>query len=575
MSISFFSPIYAGPNASSHERCPFLRCTTHFFDFGQKAYTISHSNSFKIDVIEREDVQPSWMMTMVRIIALATLIIPLLMAIGSWIYRSVNSFQVVQLENHLHKLPDELITTIFKHAGPANLTLASTCKKNQEIIEKEPSLRGHRLILETLKHCYEEVKDLEDPEKSSTLFNLVRSLSPIDARMATQITGTIVDQFHCHKSRAFIVIAESLLESDPKKAEEILERAFTSINRAAATRTADEARMEIARNFAVLPECLKRALDIANSITNPFQKSTALAAVSLNLVKHNPQKADEVATEAYATGRFLNSFEKIQVLTEIAKSVASYNPLKTYEIAKECLEILKNSVRNRFSRSAYLISHLLPILKQEDASDFAEQALTLLKTFENSRYTLPQFAKVLAPSNLSRALEVLRDIEELSPIELNISLIQIAEKVLPLDSVQIIDECIKRADNFPKKYKIESLAAIARVLTQANPIKALELAEIAYAEAQTIQDENEKLELLVEILNVLAPLNHKRGEEVADLAMGSNTQDPATKQALQETIMHALVKINPEKVVEIANTIESSISKLEILSNTARILWRV
>lgn len=67
--ISLFSPIYGGPNT---ENCAFLRGTTQFFDFGQRAYTVLRSEDGKVKV-EESDSKPSWAMIALCVALLFTL----------------------------------------------------------------------------------------------------------------------------------------------------------------------------------------------------------------------------------------------------------------------------------------------------------------------------------------------------------------------------------------------------------------------------------------------------------------------------------------------------------------------
>lgn len=95
MSISFFSPIHAGTNYNPKESCAFLRGSIHLFNFGQKAYRIQSFDDRSIKAFEVQGEEPSWIGITLRVMAIATVIIPLIMLMGALIYRSLNSFQAV------------------------------------------------------------------------------------------------------------------------------------------------------------------------------------------------------------------------------------------------------------------------------------------------------------------------------------------------------------------------------------------------------------------------------------------------------------------------------------------------
>ena len=93
MSVSLFSPIVKNNLIPLEENCSSLRFTTQFFNFGQKAYTITKIDKTMTEVKENTE-KPSWLMTIVRIIAIATVIIPITMFLLLCIYRLANSFKV-------------------------------------------------------------------------------------------------------------------------------------------------------------------------------------------------------------------------------------------------------------------------------------------------------------------------------------------------------------------------------------------------------------------------------------------------------------------------------------------------
>ena len=97
MSVSFFSPIYKGSKKHSIERCAFLRSSIHLFNFGQQAYHIHHFDNQSIHVkSEKKGIKPSWIGVTLRVIVIATVIIPLIALLGAIVYRSLNRFQVMQ-----------------------------------------------------------------------------------------------------------------------------------------------------------------------------------------------------------------------------------------------------------------------------------------------------------------------------------------------------------------------------------------------------------------------------------------------------------------------------------------------
>lgn len=88
--FSLLTPIYSAGPPHPLERWSFLRGATHFFHFGGKAYEIA-ALSGTLSLKESAN-KPSWVGVALRVAALFTLILPLLMLIAALIYRSTNSF---------------------------------------------------------------------------------------------------------------------------------------------------------------------------------------------------------------------------------------------------------------------------------------------------------------------------------------------------------------------------------------------------------------------------------------------------------------------------------------------------
>ena len=97
MNISLLSPIY--PNTHLKENLSFLRFSTHFFDFGQTAYRVKNIRANGIEVKEHLRERPSWIGTLLRVVAIMTIIIPLIMLLGLAIYTLVNNFYLAPPSN--------------------------------------------------------------------------------------------------------------------------------------------------------------------------------------------------------------------------------------------------------------------------------------------------------------------------------------------------------------------------------------------------------------------------------------------------------------------------------------------
>lgn len=154
MSISFFAPIHSRAVSLGPEKCAFLNITTHFFNLGQKAYTIRNCEHSKIMLLERKVSQASWVQTLLRVVAFITVIIPLLMLIGLLIYRAVNNFEVIRFENaQVNAQLENVIKLLASTLSVKDLlNLRATSKSNLGIVESIliERLNQGRIILREL-----------------------------------------------------------------------------------------------------------------------------------------------------------------------------------------------------------------------------------------------------------------------------------------------------------------------------------------------------------------------------------------------------------------------------------------
>lgn len=94
MTISLFSPIHSNCQ-HPQENCSFLRLSNSIFNWGQKAYEIKlYTGGSSLELIEIKGSRPSFMDVILRIVSYMTIIIPLIMLIGTLIYRALNNFVI-------------------------------------------------------------------------------------------------------------------------------------------------------------------------------------------------------------------------------------------------------------------------------------------------------------------------------------------------------------------------------------------------------------------------------------------------------------------------------------------------
>lgn len=142
MNVNLLSPIYSGINHPK-EKYPFLRGMGHLFDFGQPGYTIRAVDLNTLELVQRKGTSPSWMNTLLKVVAILTVIIPLICLLGTLIYRSVNRFQMINEQEV--SLPQEIQMLI---ASKMNLSvlllLRGASKQFKQVVE---TILSERLAL--------------------------------------------------------------------------------------------------------------------------------------------------------------------------------------------------------------------------------------------------------------------------------------------------------------------------------------------------------------------------------------------------------------------------------------------
>lgn len=510
MSISFFSPIYPDFNPHPLEKCHFLQKTTHFFDFGQKGYTIQrYDNNARIEIIELNTAPPTWIGIALRIIACLTLIIPMLMLIGALIYRGINNFQLGETSNKLDKLPDEILIEIFGWSGPYCLKAGSTCKKYSEIVEKTDSLKKYRIILRTLEESYIDANTLA--EKDKPLSKIVNNLALMDPLKAVEIVAAIIEP--SHKIESLSAIAEALFFSNPEYAD----------------------------------DAEKQAIRLANAIGDDFEKALTLATIAKALSRSKPVKSVELADQALAiiNSMHLEGIKNFEAMALIAKATANTKPQKALELLEQAF--IK-----------------LPSLEGEENLTIIPIFCQVLLVF---KVIFPFVDLQKAATVLNCALEKSATITSKFPRSLTLACIAPCfsnpQRQILLE--QATAEANQEADS---RLKSIVLAVICAVMHPAP--KARETAEKALALANNLPENTIKYECLIMIAGFLEIMDPQNSENILEemIAKCSRIHGLDKAQVLGKAA-DELSFLNPVRAIDVAKTIDLPLQRSTALSTIA------
>lgn len=558
MTITFFAPIYSD-QPHPLERFGFLRSTTHFFDFGQNGYLIRYyDHNGKLEVLEKEGERPSWISILLRVVAIATVIMPLVMLIGAWIYRALNTFEVTFPENKFNDLPLDVLRKIFTMTGPSVLRLCATNKANRQIIEAKPEvqkngemvecqnpLSDYQIILKALEECYIEIKrgngDSSFPFNGVDLrrgsFELICLLAPIDPQKTLELLGPGESFLN---SIALANIAHAFMP-DRKKALELIQKA---LDIAEGCDNKDDALEVIVRVLASLE--FEKALQLTEQMQVGLPKIKAL--VSMAKATSNSEVAGTLLEQAISKASEFQreSKESIQAREVILQACALMNHEKGLELIDEAVSISSLVVKSNFERTKALagLAKAVSLFDSCSAADILKSAIKAGIEGQRTDHGLQK-----------EILKVLSLLE-------------------PMDGSQVADCLIEIVNQYDEDLKSASLAQIAVALSSINPTKAKEVLALALTAYDSINEEQTRervknlprggllfsiphdedtlaLRVHMEIAKAIALLNLTRMEDWIEQA----TLIAAEGVSLKCVLAKALAEIDFKRGVDSANSI--------------------
>lgn len=555
MSISFFSPIYVANDSHPLEKCGFLRGTTQFFDFGQRAYTILPNQNGIIELSGIDGDQPSWIGIALRVAALLTVIIPLIMCLGVLIYRSLNQFQVCnkQIEAkqiNIDQLPKEILEIILKESGPACLQFGNTCKAHLKIIEDDISFKRHRVtpLLEEASLLAKTLWDVHD--KSSILLEVAKVFALHDPAIALDMVAKVLEENQNVNEYLLAEVLFSLISKDPKMIDATIEVANTLNNNIKFQTLACVAKALAASNLEGAKKIANHAIEEASILESNhirgsnqwFDIPDSLVKIFSEIAAFYPEKvmeeADKVITEtrgkenraenraynfntiakivaplnlqkAKDLANGLEGIDKSSILLGIAEALAESNPKGALELIKT----IENHNQNMWLKTQSLSTILKSLAKVDLQKALDEAALILIEDPYSYSTAIRCIVEVVAPSDLKRALEIAGTDQMAHQMALSCIVTAITSSN-PQKALEV-------ADNLD--YKIHHLAFIAKAFASLDPVKAEEVSDRAIAEANTLEDidpeediiPDDKSRIFSEIVAVIAEFNLSKAMKVA------------------------------------------------------------
>lgn len=522
MSISFISPIHANFLPHPIEKCGFLRFTTQFFDFGQKSYVIRpYDNNSKIELNVRENAKPSWLATTLRILALCTIIIPLIMCLGACIYRAMNNFHMYDASQKIDqkppvvpdsypictpdptlgslnkRVPAEVLPTILKHLDEkSRIQVGSTDRANFTSLVNDTTFPRQYII----RKLHENYTDLflydrqasPNPLCIEAKVDLIKPLALLNSKKLLEVADTINKRIH--DMGDYFIVKKSILLATVAESHFIVEGQGDILF--SGDRQGEDLYLE--------------ALIMADTIDDDWKRSEAHAGIVKTLVQRGPLKAETLSTN------ISRNIFRSQAQSALAKALAQSDPHKA-------LQILDLSIR-----AAASIPDEYQSFKSKAKSDIFKAELAVIK--------------VLAQSDIPKAEEVANaNYNKDKPVALAI-MASVLQTSNPQKAAELLEQALSLAESLEDdNEKSVSFSLIAETLIASNPAKAAELLDKA-----GLLNINKKSRL--KFLKISGLLNLPNAIQLA-------SNDEEIEDKIRSFVAKKLAVLNPLKALEIANSI--------------------
>lgn len=359
MNISLFSPIYPGPTHNPQEKLGCLRFTTEFFNFGQTGYrVVTLVNDPALYLEATNSQKPSWLSVVVRVIAILTIIIPLLMLVGALIYRAANKFE---LKDRFSELTPDILKLINNYAVLDSKSISQVNKKINHIFNENVDLNKNKLIAiavenslktaeliarrEGKKYYYELAQPLQDLDKvpAIAVFNRIeallftyRRIKPINVdNLRKHNYIQCYAQYHREKA---IQLAHEMNELDKERAYACIAKEYVKVEPESALMWVRS--LERKYHFEPLCQIVRACHDtiLAKELIQEMLEGGGSGIVLAGLMApFDKQRAIEIANLCQP------EYAQVQALTEIIITIKDDHLSEALQVARTVLDMRSHS----------------------------------------------------------------------------------------------------------------------------------------------------------------------------------------------------------------------------------------
>lgn len=590
MLVSLFSPICAY-SQSPLEKCSAFRGFTNFFDFGQKRHIIRQFEG-RLELIEKEGSKQHWIMVAFRVIACLTVIIPLIMALGVLIYRAANNFQ-----NHSVQLPSDIFKILFHYAGSSCVQLGTTSKANYEIFKSDDALKKYR-ILPVLEHNLHLA--IQSGQKQDVLADYALALTPLNQELALKAALKAIeyikssrDQEAREVSQALVLldseiskeaidklidaafgqvqplldIAKTLHERIPDKSREIFNGLLTRANSLQEDIKIFTELARIDKSLEFFEKAINSALLTGESSGRHLKDITKVITVldpqdavdgALKLIASRPnniellcavvkalppmdsQNAARVLKQALTSAITIdNKLERGFVLEDITKALIHVD-LHLHGVLIEDIISAAVVLDNGYSKFTIFrrVAEAVIVGDSEIVFRTANLAIkyaNLMTNVSYGNYPLTSIVAALTLLNPDRAFACV-EVLEFEDFKLN-GFLAMIDTLKTVDPEKALEIALKALSACPD---CESYIKIAQSLSEANPQETCKIAKQAILLVDSISCDNDKCMALMDIANILAPIEPQKALDLVHRALDESYDD-----FLESRILIKFLKLLP------------------------------
>lgn len=504
MSFCLFSPIYSS-SQSTIENCSFLRSFTQVFDFGQKSYIIKPFDG-KLELTELERSRPHFAMIALKVMAILTVIIPLIVCIGLAIYRLSNHFHQLS-ENR--PLPDDIVRKILHESKASCTQWGAVSKSHYEVFKSDKALHKYKMLPVLTKHLH---LAIESGQRHEILTGFAESLISLSQELALEAALEAIKYIESHSDQEV---------GDIVKAIENI------------------AKVLVLLDCDISNEGIDRLIEVAEEVTE------LLVVIAKTIYEQYPEKSDQIFNQLLAKE---NSYEEeVIIFRELAR-------------INKSLEFFENAIDSIFDMREDILPNLIALAKvisSLDPQNAAVAAFEVMTLYPDNKELLKGVLKALPPMDSENAARVLK--EALASLILMDGafekaelLIQIASAMTNVDPVShkdLVEDVILAAEAIPlRECQFSIFNTLGQVARKWDSEILFRIANLAIKHANLMggtsySDFNYPLANIISALTDINP----------DVAFASvSILEYKNFKLLGLLVMiQALKKIDPEKALEI------------------------